>query len=181
VIETDDQTAPPDFVDAAAGDYAEAVGSPTIDAGVNAEGAGTTDLLGNPRALPGTLDCGPEPPAITDIGADEFVPTRPTCAPSTEAKQATGGGGRTAKPRFKVKITSEVVSGRRAVFRFDATGAAGSPGFGCKLDGKTWRRRKSPATYRDLRPGRHTFRVRPTEHGTVDGATVKRKFRIKQD
>ena len=57
------QTAPPLFVNAAAGDYREAPGSPTIDAGSPA-GIGPLDLAGNPRAL------GPAP----DIGAFEFVP-----------------------------------------------------------------------------------------------------------
>ena len=57
------QTAPPLFVDGAAGDYREAPGSPTIDAG-SPTGIGPLDLAGNPRAL------GPAP----DIGAFEFVP-----------------------------------------------------------------------------------------------------------
>jgi hypothetical protein len=57
------QSAPPAFVDAAAGDYREAPGSPTIDAG-SGEGIGTLDLTGNPRVLG----------AAPDIGAFEFVP-----------------------------------------------------------------------------------------------------------
>jgi hypothetical protein len=60
------QSAPPAFVDAAAGDYREAPGSPTIDAG-SAEGIGPLDLAGNPRLL-GTAP---------DIGAFEFVPPPP--------------------------------------------------------------------------------------------------------
>jgi hypothetical protein len=58
------QTAPPLFVDAAAGDYREAPGSPTIDAG-SSEGIGSLDLAGNPRLLG----------AAPDIGAFEFVPS----------------------------------------------------------------------------------------------------------
>jgi hypothetical protein len=60
------QLAPPVFVDAAAGDYREAPGSPTIDAG-SIEGIGPLDLAGNPRALG----------AAPDIGAFEFVPPPP--------------------------------------------------------------------------------------------------------
>jgi hypothetical protein len=56
-------TSPPLFVDAAHGDYREAAGSPTIDAGV-VDRLGTLDLAGNPRVV------GPAP----DIGAYEFVP-----------------------------------------------------------------------------------------------------------
>ena len=57
------QTAPPLFVDAAAGDYRQAPGSPTIDAGID-DLLGPTDYEGNPRLL------GPAP----DIGAFELVP-----------------------------------------------------------------------------------------------------------
>jgi hypothetical protein len=57
------QTAPPLFVNAVAGDYREAAGSPTIDAGAT-DKIGTLDLEGNPRTV------GSAP----DIGAYEFVP-----------------------------------------------------------------------------------------------------------
>jgi hypothetical protein len=61
------QVAPPAFVDAPAGDYREAPGSPTIDAG-SREGIGALDLEGNPRSLG----------AAPDIGAFEFVPPTQT-------------------------------------------------------------------------------------------------------
>jgi hypothetical protein len=70
------QTAAPLFVDAAAGDYREAAGSPTIDAGI-ADRSGPLDLAGNPRVLGAT----------PDIGAFEFIPP--------VAKTAAGGGVRT--------------------------------------------------------------------------------------
>ena len=74
------ETAPPLFVDAAAGNYHEAFGSPTIDAGINDPANGETVLDGDPRALPGSIGCGgPERPAITDIGAYERVPIAPPC------------------------------------------------------------------------------------------------------
>jgi hypothetical protein len=57
------QTAPPLFVDAAGGNYREAAGSPTIDAGVASQ-IGSLDLDGNARVLG----------AAPDIGAYEFVP-----------------------------------------------------------------------------------------------------------
>jgi hypothetical protein len=57
------QTAPPLFLNAANGDYREAAGSPTIDAG-STDQIGSLDLDGSPRAL------GSAP----DIGAFEFVP-----------------------------------------------------------------------------------------------------------
>jgi hypothetical protein len=65
------QSAAPLFVNAAASDYREAAGSPTIDAGV-ADQLGPLDLGGNPRVLG----------AAPDIGAYELVPPLPA-----------GGGG----------------------------------------------------------------------------------------
>ena len=58
------QTAPPVFVNAAGGDYGEAMGSPTIDAGGVKDQLGPLDVAGNARVL------GSAP----DIGAYEFVP-----------------------------------------------------------------------------------------------------------
>jgi hypothetical protein len=61
---TNQQMAPPLFVNAAAGDFREAAGSPTIDAGVTDPANGSVDLQGFPRVINGT----------TDIGAYEFDP-----------------------------------------------------------------------------------------------------------
>jgi hypothetical protein len=58
------QTATPVFVDALAGDYHQAAGSPTIDAGATARANGTLDVDGDLRAAG----------ARTDIGADERIP-----------------------------------------------------------------------------------------------------------
>jgi hypothetical protein len=67
------QSAPPVFVNAAAGDYHQAAGSPTINEGLNEFVDGPFDLDGDPRQLFGI-----------DIGADEFVvgPTASTGAAS---------------------------------------------------------------------------------------------------
>ena len=63
VEDVGNQSVPPLFVDAAAGDFREAAGSPTIDAGQDRE-LGTFDLAGTPRSL------GKGP----DIGAYEAAP-----------------------------------------------------------------------------------------------------------
>jgi hypothetical protein len=82
------QTTPPVFVDAANGDYREAPGSPTIDAGV-ADQIGTLDLEGNLR------NQGPAP----DIGAFERAssPAHVTAVESLSVKpkvfRAVNAGG----------------------------------------------------------------------------------------
>jgi hypothetical protein len=82
------QGTPPAFVDAAAGDYREAAGSVTIDAGLDSGFNGASDLDGDPRVL-----------GTTDIGADEFVPApgappagtpqSPATTPSTTTRSTT--------------------------------------------------------------------------------------------
>ena len=62
VNETNQQAAAPLFVNAAAGDFREAPGSPTIDAGITSIVNGPFDFLGEPRVINDA----------TDIGADEF-------------------------------------------------------------------------------------------------------------
>ena len=57
------QTLAPLFRDAASGDFHEAPGSPTIDAGASDPLNGTRDIDGDPRV----------DGAATDIGADEFI------------------------------------------------------------------------------------------------------------
>jgi hypothetical protein len=67
-------TAAPQFVDAAAGDYTEAPGSPTIDAGAVSplDAVGGHDAVGMPRTLGAATDMGAfEAPAAPDVaGAD---------------------------------------------------------------------------------------------------------------
>ena len=55
---TGNVTNDPQFVDAAAGNYRLAAGSPCINAGDNAAAAGATDLDGSPRIVFGTVDMG---------------------------------------------------------------------------------------------------------------------------
>jgi hypothetical protein len=65
------QSSTPAFVSAAAGDYRQAAGSPTIDAGLDEIINGPVDVDGDPRQIGGI-----------DIGADEFV-VAPTATTGT--------------------------------------------------------------------------------------------------
>ncbi len=71
--------AQPSFVDAAAGDYRQAAGAWTIDAGLDDPANGDLDVDGDPRTV-----------GTTDIGADEFVAPAPaTSEPTTTTTPAT--------------------------------------------------------------------------------------------
>jgi hypothetical protein len=158
-------TAAPKFIDPAAGNYRQAEGSPTIDAGVNDPANGATDLDGNTRSLPGRLTCSsPGPPAVTDIGAYEFVPVAPPCVPVPSVVPGT------VLEKAKIK-------GRTAKFRFGATEGPATR-FECKLDAKSWRTCSSPVTYKHLKAGRHAFRVRAVGAGGADATPALRKFKI---
>ena len=76
ITQTNQQTAAPLFVNAATGDFHQAPGSPTIDAGVAVDLMGSADIDGDARTMG----------AAPDIGADEFVPGPPT---SCKGKTAT--------------------------------------------------------------------------------------------
>jgi hypothetical protein len=65
------QTALPQFVNAAGGDFRESAGSPTIDAGLSEPFIGASDISGAPRSQPSCIGGTPVP----DIGAYEFTPT----------------------------------------------------------------------------------------------------------
>lgn len=81
------QTQSPLFANAAAGDFNEAPGSPTIDAGITSPANGAFDFLGRPRVMGGG----------TDIGAAEYDPFNGVILG--------GGKVRLKKGKAPVKIT----------------------------------------------------------------------------
>jgi hypothetical protein len=106
------QQAPPAFVDAAAGDYREAPGSPTIDAG-SSEGIGPLDLAGNPRLLG----------AAPDIGAFEFVPAPPP--PAAGVLTSLSVAPKAFRPLKRgAAVVSASKAKRGATVRYALTGAA---------------------------------------------------------
>jgi hypothetical protein len=64
-----------------------------------------------------------------------------------------------------------------ARFRFRVEPSAGAK-FECKLDGAKWARCTSPKTYKKLKVGKHTFRVRATADG-LTSAVTKYQFTVK--
>ncbi len=105
------QTAPPRFVDAAAEDYREGAGSPTIDAG-STEGIGALDLAGDPRLLG----------AAPDIGAFEFVP--PPAAAALTSLSVTPKTFRPLSHRGQLAGRSSAKRRRGAIVSYGLTAAA---------------------------------------------------------
>ena len=67
---------------------------------------------------------------------------------------------------------------RTPTFRFLDETADPTTYFQCKVDRKKFRRCRSPKTFKGLRPGRHTIRVRATDGAGNKSSIVKRRFKI---
>lgn len=161
------QTTAPLFVNAAGKDFRQAAGSPTIDAGANDAANGPLDLAGNPRTLAAVIPC----PALTDIGAYEYVPASPPpCLPPPPSPPPPAKPDLVVTPEdekpdqpVSVSIVKAKIDGNKATFRFKDSGGSGALKFECKLDGKPFQTCRSPKSYKDLKPGKHKFSVRAVE------------------
>jgi hypothetical protein len=149
------QTPAPSFVNAGAGDYHQASGSPTIDAGTAATQLGSVDFEGDLRARDGDVNCS----VIADIGADEFVPP----APSATFTSGPPNGSATSDSTPSFGLGS------------DSPPACTS--FECKLDAGSFGACTSPHTTATLADGGHTLQVRATHDGQT-GVPTSRSFRV---
>jgi hypothetical protein len=98
------------------------------------------------------------------------------CPPSTA-----GCGPLLPLPRPDTKLGKGGPKGKtdktKATFGFTATVKDST--FQCKLDKKPWKPCKSPRTYRNLKEGRHKFRVRAVAPGSaVDATPARRSFKV---
>jgi hypothetical protein len=132
---SNNQTAPPQFVDAAAGNFDEDPSSPTVDRGTLELNAEQTDVDGDARVQGFGID----------IGAQElFVGPLPpdTNPPNTRI----------------LKLPKARTKRRLAKFKFGTTEPAGAV-FMCSLDGRAFSRCASPKKFRVKRGKRHSFAV----------------------
>jgi hypothetical protein len=142
------QIAAPLFANAAAGDFHQAAGSPTINAGAVDAQSGTTDYDGEPRTQ------GPAP----DIGADEFDQIAPSVA-------ITAGPGE-----------GEIISSSSPTFEF--TSDDPSAGFNCGLGSFAFGPCTGPGnshTLADLPDGAWGFSVRAVD-ANGNSSTATRNF-----
>ena len=151
------QTAAPQFVDAGAGNYHQAAGSPTIDAGTADSLTGTTDLDGAARSQG----------AAIDIGAYEFVPPAPPPAADTTPPETTIDKG--PKKRSNSK---------RATFEFSSSEAGST--FSCKVDANPTVACTSPLRLK-LKRGKHTVGVVATDaSGNADASPATYTWKVKK-
>jgi hypothetical protein len=82
-------------------------------------------------------------------------------------------------PRTRIQARpARVGASSVATFRFSSDEARSS--FGCRLDGGPWKPCRSPKTYRRVRPGAHTFRVRARDRaGNVDATPARYTWRVR--
>jgi hypothetical protein len=88
----------------------------------------------------------------------------------------------TTKKPPQTKITKVIINSRKrmAIFRFAGSGGVKPYRFQCKLDKKKYSSCRSGKTYKHLKPGQHTFRVRANDHaGRLDKTPAIKKFKIK--
>ncbi len=146
----------PLFVNPVLGDYHQAAGSPTIDAGATDARTGTLDIDGGARVQGTSID----------IGADELTPPPPPPADSTPPETTISSG-----PAKKTKS-------KKAKFIFSADEAAT---FTCKLDRGDFKPCTSPTKYKKLKKGKHKFSVTATDAATnIDSTSATYKWTVKK-
>ncbi len=89
-----------------------------------------------------------------------------------------GGGGNADAP--DTEITKSKVKKRKATFEFEGSGGEGPLTFECSLDGKAFAGCRSPAKFKRLKPGRHTFAVRAKDANGADPTPAEKRFKIKR-
>ena len=117
-------------------------------------------------------------------GADPVKPEEPKGGGSTQASPSSSPSpapiAASAPTKPKVEITKgpkRSSEATKATFKFKAEPAAGAS-FECKLDARKWAKCRSPKTYKGLKPGKHTFRVRAKASG-LTSAAAKYQFTVK--
>jgi hypothetical protein len=151
------QTPPPIFADPAAGDFHQDPDSPTVNRGTLDIPVGDADVDGEARVQGFGID----------IGADE-LPVGPV-PPDTNP------------PDTKILKRPEPKSrNRKATFKFGTTEPFNAQ-FYCSLDGKAYKRCKSPKRMRVKRGKRHKFAVFSIdEAGNVDPTPAQYSWKVRR-
>jgi hypothetical protein len=77
-----------------------------------------------------------------------------------------------------VKATISAAKGT-AIFKFSGSGGKGTITFQCRLDNAKFSACSSGKTYKNLKPGKHVFRVRAkSANGKTDATPATKRFTI---
>jgi hypothetical protein len=117
--------------------------------------------------------------ATSELATPAPAPPPPAGAPAGGGGRKPGQGGRHRKQYPQTKIVAAPrfwTHHRTARFRF--TSSRRGSRFECRLDGRPYRRCRSPKKYSKLRPGIHVFRVRAVLAGRADPTPAKKKFMV---
>jgi hypothetical protein len=152
------QSTPPLFTNAAAGDYSEAPGSPTINSGAVGAQSEPFDLKGSARTQGGA----------PDIGAFEFdQPDPPNNNPFIDV----------TKPTIKItKRPKSKTTSKKLRVKFNANEAAT---FKCKLDKGKFKSCKSPYKKSKLKLGKHKLQIKATDAAGNVSSTKTIKWTVK--
>ena len=143
---------------------------------IRSDGAGNGPWNGNGLALavfgaPARLYAGG---SFTSAGGDPQA----QFATSIPLSQLTTPPPDTTPPKTSLSKTLISQARRTASFRFSSNEARSS--FLCKLDKTAFKTCTSPKTYKNLKRGRHEFRVKARDRaGNVDATPTIKKFSIK--
>jgi hypothetical protein len=181
-----------------AGELASYLGTATADASgnwravfVTTVAIGTLVTATQTNVLGGTSNLAASATAVVDpacpsadaVGCE--LPTPPPPA-STPTDTSTSGSTSTSQPPPPPPAVpqTKIAKGPKAkstntTAKFTFTSSVAGSTFQCKLDKKKWAKCGSPKTYKNLKPGKHTFSVRavgPT--GLVAKTPTKRTFTV---
>jgi hypothetical protein len=146
------QKAAPIFADPGAGDFREAPGSPTIDAGVETAKNGATDLAGNPRNVSAVPACTEPQAGPPDIGAYEVVPAALPAASCQGRPAASGPPAAQAICRVPKLTGKKLKPTRRKLKKSDCrVGKVALRGGATRKSGRVVKQKPKPGTV--LAPG----------------------------
>jgi hypothetical protein len=159
---------------------------PTTCGTISATASGAFRISGNafsngsPTAI-GLRFSGSFPAAQQAEGGISFRLAFPACTSADvawTARTSVPPPDKTA-PQTKIKSGPKGTTGSdKAKFKFSSS--EGGSKFQCRLDRKAWGSCKSPRTYKNLKNGQHTFRVRAKDKaGNVDATPAKRTWSVR--